>query len=119
MEFLLKLFLCLILSICFGQNVLAEDLYDSFLDNEEIDFNSNQTKFVDKTKDALLAVDFIEKRANYLAFKIKNLTFGNYSDHLIYVAPFITGKVEVKMYDFDLYYDHLSTKSGVNYKYTF
>lgn len=79
----------------------------------------NKKKMVKKTTDALLAYDLIERRADYFVFKLKNLTFGEYSDQVLFLAPVVTGKVEVRAYNLNFYYDYNRSKSGVKYTYRF
>ena len=72
-----------------------------------------------KTTDALLSYDLVERRADYFVFKLKNLTFGEYSDQVLLFAPVVTGKVEVRAYDLKFYYDYKKSKSGVKYTFKF
>lgn len=95
-------------------------LYSTLLDKEEPEVSLlGNGKLIDKTKDALLSIDYIEKRADYFVFKLKNLTFGEYTDNVMYIAPLATGKVEFSMYDVNVYYDHFKNKSGIKYKFSF
>lgn len=107
------------LSIIFAGYVEA-NIYDSFLEQREIDNNKKfQSKFLDKTRDALLSYDIVEERANYILHRVKNMTFGEYSDHVLYLAPIASGHVEMKVYDINVYYDHFAQKSGFKYKIEF
>ena len=72
-----------------------------------------------KTRDALMSYDFIEERANYLTNKIKNITFGEYADHVLLVTPFLTGQFEFNMNDINFYYDHHGNESGLRYQLRF
>lgn len=92
---------------------------NSYLDLEEPEVTKGSGQLVSKTKDALLSFDFIENRADYFVFKLKNLTFGDYSEDVLYIAPFFTGKLEVSMYDVHLYYNHFQNKTGLKYKIKF
>lgn len=56
-----------------------------------------------RTKDALLSYPQIEERANYLAKKLERLTVGNYIDELGYIAPLITGQINARVSDFDIF----------------
>lgn len=97
----------------------STSLYQSFIDREEPQKTLGEGKLVSKTRDALLSFDYIEQRADYLVFKIKNLTFGEYSDNILFIAPLVTGNVQFSMYDINFYYDHLDNKSGFKYKIKF
>ncbi len=114
MKYLFFFFCCLIV----GSPCKAY-LYESYLDQEEPPKSKAQGKLVSKTKDALLSIDYIEDRANYFVFKLKNLTFGDYSDEVMYLAPIVTGNLEFKVQGVNFYYDHFSEKSGFQYKIKF
>ncbi len=90
-----------------------------YFDTEEPQFSRGKGKLATKTKDALLSFDYVEERADYFVFKLKNLTFGEYSDNIMYIAPLVTGNIEFSMYDINIYYDHFSDKSGFKYKIKF
>ncbi len=110
------IFLILNLGPCFGN---GPTLSQYILDIEEPQRSQGEGKLVSKTKDALLSFDYIEKRADYLVFKLKNLTFGEYSENVMYIAPIITGNLEVNVHGVNIYYDHFSEKSGFKYKFKF
>jgi hypothetical protein len=86
---------------------------------EEPPVSRVQSQYLDRTKDALLSYDYIEERADYMIYKIKNMTFREYSDHVLYLAPIVTGSVQVRVNNFDIYYDYNSAKSGFKYKVRF
>jgi hypothetical protein len=102
-----------------SSSVEANTFQYHYFDLEEPQRTLGKGKLVSKTKDALFSFDYIEDRADYLVFKFKNLTFGEYTDSLMYVAPLVTGNIEFSMYDINFYYDHFSSKSGVKYKIKF
>jgi hypothetical protein len=89
------------------------------LDYEEPEVGARQSIMLDRTKDALLSFDYIEDRADYFIFKLKNLTLGEYSEDLLYIAPAITGNVELRAYNMNVYYNHFQNKGGVRYKMKF
>ena len=89
------------------------------LDLEQSPINNNQSSMLDKTKDALMSFDYIEDRADYFVFKLKNLTFGEYSEDLMYIAPAITGSVEIRAYNMNVYYNHFQNSGGIKYKMKF
>ena len=93
--------------------------YTGFVELEEPQVSRVQSQFLDRTKDALLSYDYIEERADYVIFKLKNITFREYTEHILYFAPLVTGNVQVRLNDFDIYYDYNSAKSGFQYKIRF
>ena len=100
-------------------SVSANYVNTYLLDLEESDKNENQSKAGVKTKDALLSIDAVEERADYLVFKLKNLTFGEYSEDVMLIAPLVTGELEFSANEFKVYYNHFQNRGGVKYKYTF
>ncbi len=111
---------CLLSSFLCINIALANSTVSNWLDAEETPKSLYQDKALDITKDALLSVDFIENRANYFIFKLKNLTFGEYSENVLYIAPLVTGKFQFSMFKLDFYYDHFNNnKSGVKYTVSF
>jgi hypothetical protein len=101
-------------------NSFARSFADNWLDTEEAQVSLVQDKALDITRDALLSIDYIENRTNYFLFKLKNMTFGNYTDEVMILAPFVTGRFEFSMYDLSFYYDHFNNnKSGVRYSVRF
>lgn len=93
--------------------------FSSLVDNEEPAVSPYQNMFQSKTKDALLSYNLIEERANYFVFKFKTLTFGEYTDQLLYAAPLVTGKVEFSISRINFYYNHFSNETGIKYKMKF
>jgi hypothetical protein len=91
----------------------------SYLDLEEPQKTVGEGKLVSKTKDALMSFDYIEDRADYLVFKFKNLTFGEYTDDIMYISPLVTGDIQISMYDINIYYDHFNSKTSFKYKIKF
>ncbi len=110
MKLILGLFFIFLSSTCFGK---------IYLDEEEYPISKYQSKVFDKTRDALLSVDYIEERADYFVFKLKNLTFGEYAEDVMYVAPLFTGRFEVRAFNFNLYYNTFQEKGGLKYKVSF
>lgn len=97
-------------------NILAEFISDS----NYTEANPNQNKFLDLTKDALLSYDRIEERTNYFAMKIKNRTFGEYTDNILVLAPALTGKVLLKVYGVEFKYSHFKNqRTEMKYTYKF
>ncbi len=101
---------------CQAQEGLEKYLY---YDSSEPEVGQGSGQLVNKTKDALLSIDHIEERANYFVFKLKNLTFGEYSDEAMILAPFITGNISFKVNDITLNYDYYLNRSSLNYIYQF
>lgn len=115
-----KWFLTISMFIGSSKMAFAEYSYFSLLiDEEEPVISLHQDKLEAKTKDALLSYEFIEERADYFAFKLKNLTFGEYTDQVLYVAPLFTGRLEFSIHRFNFYHDELAKKSGLKYKIKF
>lgn len=89
------------------------------LDQEEPEVGARQSLMLDRTKDALLSFEHIEERAEYFVFKLKALTFGDYTEDVMYIAPVITGNVELRAYNMNVYYNHFQSKGGVRYQLKF
>ena len=84
------------------------------------DRNTYQKQVFDKTRDALLAYEQIESRVDYLLFKLKNSTFGQYSEHILFITPFITGNIGLSANNFNFYYKHHDSKrAGIEYSVQF
>ncbi len=116
----MKKILIFILFSCASFSSWAQSYEDKFYDLEEPTYNKHQKKAFRKTRKALLKIDAIEERANYFVFKLKNLTFGEYSDNIVYLAPIMTGKLEFSVHKFNFYFDHLdNNKGGVKYSLKF
>jgi len=111
------LFISLLSVYSYAQEIYSQGI--CLIETEEYPISLYQDKMLDKTKDALLSFDYIEDRADYLVFKLKNLTFGDYSDNVMYVTPLVTGSVVMSAYNFNVYYNHFQKKSGVQFKVKF
>jgi hypothetical protein len=75
---------------------------------------------LNKTREALLSYSFIEEKTEELTKKIKEKTLGDYSEKLLILAPFVTGKVQFNAMDINFYYDHRNAQeAGVNYNLKF
>jgi hypothetical protein len=113
----LKIYLILSISL------ISLNSYSSYiehnLDYEEPEVGASQGLMLDRTKDALLSFDYIENRADYFIFKLKNLTLGEYTDDLMYIAPALTGNVELRAYNMNVYYNHFQNRGGIRYKLEF
>ena len=59
-----------------------------------------------KTKDPLFSYGLVEERAEYFAFKIKQLTFGEYTEQVLFISPLITGNLEFHAMDMKFYYNY-------------
>ena len=68
---------------------------------------------------ALLSYDAIKDRTDELVLKIKRKTFGEYSDEVLLLLPFVTGEVEFTISDLRFYHQHRKEKTGVKYVYNF
>ena len=93
--------------------------YSLLVDQEEPQVSLGKGKFESKTKDAFFSYEQVEERADYFAFKLKNLTFGEYTEQVLYAAPLITGRVEFSIERINFYFDYNNQKSGVKYKIGF
>ena len=105
--------------LLFSCSVFANYADTYLLDIEEPQVNPHQSKAGSRTTAALLSIDAVQERADYLVFKLKNLTFGEYSDDVMIITPFLTGKIEFNANRFNLYYSHFQNEGGVNYNLSF
>ena len=108
------LFLILILSTQAHGNLYSEIHY-----NEEPEVSRARGKQVVKTRTALMRIKAVRKKTKYLERKIKSMTFGEYADEVLYVAPFITGDFQFTVNSINFYYNRNSEKAGVKYKFSF
>tara|TARA_Y100000768_G_scaffold388784_1_gene387171 strand:+ start:13969 stop:14316 length:348 start_codon:yes stop_codon:yes gene_type:complete len=77
-------------------------------------------KAANYTRDALLSYDAVVERSDYLIYKFKQLTFGEYADQLMILAPLISGRVEFQAYkDVNFYYNSFSQSGGFRYSINF
>ena len=114
--------LLFILTLIWGPCLKVYALYDYhslMVDFDEPVVSQGEGLFQLKTKDALLSYDYVEERADYLTFKLKNLTFGDYTDQVLYVAPLFTGRLEFSIQRVRFTYDYAENKSHVKYKIMF
>lgn len=73
----------------------------------------------DRTKDALLSYPEVEATANYWARRIQRKTLGEYAEHLMYVAPFVTGEVSLRYKKLDFNLDYKDQKGKVQFVHKF
>lgn len=78
-----------------------------------------QHNIADRTKDALLSYPEIEATANYWAKRIQRKTLGDYANHVMYMAPFITGEVSVRYKKFDFNIDYRDQKGSLQFVHKF
>lgn len=72
------------------------------------------------TRDALMSYDYVVERSDYLIYKFKQLTLGEYADHLLILAPIVSGRVEFQAYkDVNFYYNSFSQSGGFRYSINF
>lgn len=72
------------------------------------------------TTEALMSYDFIVERSNYLLYRFKKLTFGEYADEVMILAPIISGQFELKAYkDINVFYNRNTQRGGFNYNINF
>jgi hypothetical protein len=102
-----------------GKVFALYDYHSLLIDFEEPVRTQGAGLFEAKTKDALLSYSVVEERADYFTFKLKNLTFGEYSDQILYVAPLITGRVEFSIHRVSFTYDFVENKTKIKYKIMF
>lgn len=110
----------LILTIfCF--NVHANDYYSYRLYFQEEPESSrlNEGHAIDRTRSALMRFDIVQKRAEYFTRKLKNMTFGEYTEDIMIIAPLLTGELEFNVNDINVFIDHNSERAGFRYRYRF
>ena len=66
-------------------------------------------------REALMSYDIVEERAEYFIFKIKKLTFGDYTDQVLILSPLITGNFEFHAMKMKFYYNYNKRRAGVKY----
>lgn len=75
---------------------------------------------LEKTSEALMAVPLFAERANYLTWKLKQVTLGEeLADKVLLISPFLTGRFEFSMMDLNFEVDYHSGKGEVKYVYKF
>lgn len=113
----MKIIYFILLIFCCGAHANYIEQY--LLELEEPQRNENQSQFQNTTRDALFAMDGFQERANHLVLKLKNLTFGEYADEVMILAPFVTGDIEFQAMQLRFYYNHFDSEGGVRYQLSF
>lgn len=109
-----------ILASCYCSFSMANNPYfQQLLEQDEPGTLASRNDFVHKTRDALFSYEIVEQKANEFADKIRRFTFGEYADHILYAAPFLTGKVEFNVNDIRVYINANQSKTGFEYKLRF
>lgn len=116
-KYFFKLFLFLF--IPYLDSLAYSNYHAQLIDLEEPQVSQGDGLFEIKTKDALLSYEIVEKKADYFAFKLKNLTFGDYSEQVLYAAPLFTGKLEFSIHRIQFSFDIAQNKSSLKYKIYF
>ena len=112
------IYFILILSLI-SFSAIAGYMDQYLLETEQSDFNPNQRDAGTVTRDALMSIEAIQERSDYLVYKLKTLTFGEYTDDVMVIAPLITGEIEFSANQFNLYYNHFQSRGGVRYQVAF
>ncbi len=90
------------------------------LESQRAPVGVGNDKALDLTRDALMSYDYIVERSDYLIYKFKQLTLGEHADNLMFLAPFISGRIEIQAYkDVNFYYNSFSQKGGFRYNVNF
>lgn len=77
-------------------------------------------QMANSTRDALMSYDFILERSDYLIFRFKQMTLGDYADRVMIFAPLISGQFEINAYkDINLFYDRHAGRGGFKYNINF
>ena len=109
-----------LIALTFSMHVMANSGYHaSLLEPDEVLLTSARNDLPTLTRDALMSYDKVEERANYFVFKLKNMTFGDYTDQVLIITPFITGQLEFTFNEVNFYYDHQGSESGFRYELRF
>lgn len=117
----MKKFGCIcFLTLCTQYAAHANNAYFSqLLEQDEPEVSISQGDAANKTRDALLSYDLVEERANYFARKLRRMTFGEYADQVMIVAPFLTGQLEFNVSDIRVYINAHQSTSGLEYRLSF
>ena len=119
----MKYFISFILLIfshwLFANTTYTFTLHDEIIEKEEPQKSRGQGRMISKTRDALMSVDYIEQRTEYLMLRLKNSAFGEYAEKMMVITPFVTGNLEFNMSNVNFYYNHYQSKSGVEYSLRF
>lgn len=90
------------------------------LEEEESQVGVSNARMMDQSREALMSYDFIVERSNYLIYKIKKLTFGEYADQLLILAPLVSGNIEFQAHrDLNVFYNHSAGRGGLRYSINF
>lgn len=68
---------------------------------------------------ALFSYKSVKDRSDYLVSRIKEKTFGDYTDQLGYLVPIATKRFEFDLLKCKVYFDAKDEKSGISYSYNF
>lgn len=110
----------LLLLTIFSFNARANYYYElHYTEEQEPEKSRVQDKALTRTRTALMRFKQVRQRTKYFTRKLKNLTFGEYSDEVMYLAPFVSGEFQFSVSDIDFYYDRNSEKAGLRYKFNF
>ena len=120
-------FILLGLTLCpcsWGQRLRSADMIQTTGKLEPVDALFvkelyREHNLADRTKDALLSYPEIEATANYWAKRIQRNTLGDYAQHLMYVAPFVTGEVSLRYKKLDFNLDYRDQKGRVQFVHKF
>ena len=110
MRWLGIIFFTFLLPICF---CCANDL------NDQNTTSYSEVKMLRNTRDALLSYDIVQERKEYWETRLQNLIMGEFAEKLIFLSPFVTGKLEFRANDLRFYVDARHEESGVQYVYRF
>ena len=106
----------LLISLIFSFNAFSTEK----LETEEPLVGVNNGQMMNNTRDALMSYDYIVERSDYLIYKFKQLTFGEYADKVMILAPLISGNIEIQAHsDFNLFYNHHQGRGGLRYNINF
>ena len=76
---------------------VSAGLYQEYVYHEQPQRNRYQDKLARKSQAALMSFKRVKTRLKYFEFKIKKMTFGEYTDDVLLLTPLVTGKFELNI----------------------
>jgi len=79
-----------------------------------------QSRMVSKAQEALMSYSIVKDKSEEIVDDVKRKTLGEHSDKLLFLAPFVTGKLELNANQISFYYDHNNDQeAGLRYNLKF
>lgn len=71
------------------------------------------------TQKAFTSYKFVGERLDYFGHKLRKITFDEYTEDLLLIAPFVSGNFTFKIWDVNLKYDYYEKSADLSYKLKF